>query len=84
VLDSPYFFEGVTYWSPGDERAHFDWLERISVIRSVRGQGRRVYLDIDIARATADEVQELEAVYRRYDGDVAQLDEMKARVNAQN
>jgi hypothetical protein len=83
-LDSSFYFEGTRYWSPGDERAHFEWLERISVARGVRGQGRRVFLDLDASAATADDLRELEAVYRRFGGDLAQLDGMKATLNAQD
>ena len=76
-MANPFFFEGTTYWSQGDERAHFEWLERIGAVRSVRGEGRRVYLDIDPAAVTADDARELKAVYRRYDGDLSQLPGLK-------
>ena len=69
-----YFFEGTTYYSPGDEDAHFRWLKGIASVRSIYGEGRRVILDIDSAAVTASDQRELEAVYRRYGGDLAQLD----------
>jgi hypothetical protein len=71
-LDSPYFFEGTTYWSPGDEDAHFGWMERIGCIREVKGIGRRLFLDIREPLSEAD-LRELQAVYRRYGGDLSQL-----------
>jgi hypothetical protein len=75
-LDSPYFFEGTTYWSDGDERAHFEWMERIPCIRDVRGEGRRVYLDIADDEVTSDDLRELQALYRRYSGDSSQLNRL--------
>jgi aminopeptidase C len=83
-LVSPYFFENVTYWSAGDEAAHFTWLSRIDAIGRVRGEGTRVYLDVDRDVLDADSIRELEAVYRRYGGDLSQLIELKEAVNAPN
>ncbi len=75
-MDSPYFFESITYWSEGDERAHFEWLERIPAIREVRGVGQRVFLNIDEAGVASADLQELGAVYRRFGGDISQLDQL--------
>jgi hypothetical protein len=83
-LDKSFYFEGTRYWSQGDEQAHFGWLGRISAIRGVRGEGRRVYLDVDLLSVTNDDVRELEAIYRRYGGDLSQLNELKASVNAED
>jgi hypothetical protein len=83
-LDSPFFFEGTTYWSQGDERAHFDWLGKIASIRDIRGQGRRVFLTIDRSALTAQDLDELNAVYRRYGGDLKQLEIIEEDVNAEN
>jgi hypothetical protein len=77
-LDSPFYFEGTAYWSQGDEDAHFEWLAKISCIRSVRGRLQRVYLDIDRQQLTQDQLRELEAVYRRYGGDLSQLHALRA------
>ena len=76
-MDSRFFFENTIYWSEGDERAHFEWLDRISIIRSVRGKGTRVYLDINTSAILADDIRELEAVYRRYGGDLSQLGHLR-------
>jgi len=72
-LASPYFFEGTTYGSDGDERAHFEWMRRISCVRDVRGEGPRLYMAIAEAEVTTEDLRELKALYRRYEGDVAQL-----------
>jgi hypothetical protein len=81
-LASPYFFESTAYWSEGDERAHFEWMQRIPCVRDVRGEGRRVFLTIDEDAATNDDLRELKALYRRYDGDVAQLARLNGSKNA--
>jgi hypothetical protein len=73
-LGSPYYFESTTYWSLGDEDAHFRWLDSIGCVRGVRGERRKVFLEIDGGAVTEDDLRELKAVYRRYGGDLAQLD----------
>ena len=72
-MDSSFFFEQTTYWSEGDEQAHFSWLAHISSIRSVKGVGSRLYLEIDTGALSAEDLRELNAVYRRYEGDISQL-----------
>ena len=81
-MDSPFYFEGTIYWSEGDERAHFEWMQRISCVRDVRGEGTRVLLIIDENEVTEDDVRELSALYRRYGGDAAQLARLNANKNA--
>ena len=83
-MDSPLFFESTTYWSAGDERAHFEWLGRIDAIKSVVGKGDRLYLEVDTGILHADHLRELQAVYRRYGADLGQLDKLKVAVNAQD
>ena len=83
-MDSAFFFEKTIYRSEGDEQAHFDWLGRIGCVSEARGRGTRVYLTIDPTRITGDDLRELNAVYRRYDGDLKQLKILEESVNAQN
>jgi hypothetical protein len=83
-LDSPFFFEDTTYWSEGDERAQFDWLSRIACIREVRGAGDRLFLAIDRASVTASDARELDAIYRRYGGNLEQLKTLQESINAQD
>jgi len=75
-LVSPYFFEATTYWSEGDERAHFEWMQRIPCVQDVRGEGRRVYLTIAQSDVTEEDLRELKALYRRYSGDASQLNRL--------
>ncbi|MEZ5655632.1 MAG: hypothetical protein R3E04_07080 [Sphingobium sp.] len=83
-MDSPFFFQGTEYWAEGDEWAHFQWLNRISAVRDIRGSGNRLYLDIDTTNISDEDLRELEAVYRRYSGDLKQLQKLKEALNAQN
>jgi hypothetical protein len=76
-LVSSYFFEGTIYWSNGDERAHFEWMARIGCVGEIKGVGRRVYLAVDEASASNEDVRELAALYRRYCGDSSQLAELE-------
>jgi hypothetical protein len=77
-LDSPFYFEETTYWSEGDERAHFEWLARIGCVQDVVGRGDRLYLVIDGNAVTTKDKLELVAIYRRYAGDLAQLAPIEA------
>jgi hypothetical protein len=79
-LDSRFYFDGTVYWSEGDERAHFEWMERIPSVREVRGHGTRVFLTIEEDEVTAADLRELNALYRRYCGDTAQLARLNGRV----
>ena len=83
-MDSPFFFEGTTYWSQGDEDSHFQWMQRIGCIRSVQGVGRRLYLDIDAERVTEADLRELQAVYRRFGGDLSQFAHLTAASEEKN
>ncbi|MEO6256239.1 MAG: hypothetical protein ABIO69_05465 [Sphingomicrobium sp.] len=81
-MDSPFYFDGTVYQSEGDERAHFEWMQRIPCVRDVRGQGTRVFLTIEEGEVTADDVRELGAIYRRYGGDTTQLARLNGNKNA--
>jgi hypothetical protein len=83
-LDSPFFFDGTIYWSEGDEQAHFDWLSRIGCIRDVRGSGTRIYLAVERGAVSGNDLRELQAIYRRYDGDLTQLTILEEGANARN
>jgi hypothetical protein len=83
-LDSPYFFDNTIYWSEGDEKAHFEWMNSIPFVRKVHGRGSRLFIEIDPDRANHLSVLELEAVYRRYEGDLGQLTSLKERFCAPN
>jgi len=77
-LASAYYFDSTTYWSAGDEDSHFRWLDAIGCVQAVRGQGRRLFLEIEKEQVSDEDLQELKAVYRRYGGDLSQLDGLRA------
>ncbi|MDQ1159089.1 hypothetical protein QE385_003416 [Sphingomonas sp. SORGH_AS 950] len=83
-MDSPFFFEGTKYRSRGDEASHFHWMERIACIRRVKGIGRRVFMDIDRSNVTATALEELNAIYHRYGGDLTQLTALSEGGHAQD
>ncbi|MHA0328288.1 hypothetical protein [uncultured Sphingomonas sp.] len=78
-MDSPFYLEGTRFYSQLDERAHFEWIERIACVRSAHGHLRRLYLDIDVASVSDADRYELTALYRRYDGDLEQLKALDAQ-----
>ncbi len=81
-MDSPFYFDSTVYWSEEDERAHFEWMQRIPCVRDVQGRGTRVFLTIAEGDVGANDLRELTALYRRYGGDSAQLDRLSGSKNA--
>ncbi|CAA9489909.1 MAG: hypothetical protein AVDCRST_MAG44-149 [uncultured Sphingomonas sp.] len=79
---SPFFFEATVYRSKVDERAHFEWMQRIPCVRDVRGQGRPVFLTIAEDEVTEDDLRALSALYRRYGGDAGQLGRLDGIMDA--
>ena len=78
-MDSPFYLENTTFYSEGDERAHFEWIERIECVRQVSGHVRRLYLEIDPHEVSRADYWELVALYRRYGGDLDQLKVLDAQ-----
>ena len=78
-MDSPFFLENTLFYSEGDERAHFEWIERIGCIRNVQGHTTRLYLNVDTAMVSRSDYWELVALYRRYGGDLEQLKALDAQ-----
>jgi hypothetical protein len=52
-------------------------MERIPCVQEVRGEGTRVYLAIVEDEVSANDLRELGALYRRYDGDISQLSRLQ-------
>jgi hypothetical protein len=72
---------GPRYFSPGDEKAFFDWLECIPCVEGVRG--RLTDLHITLQRPPGDrQLRELIAVFRRYGMDMKALAVLKTNRNA--
>jgi hypothetical protein len=57
--------KGPTYFSPGDEKAFFDWLLSVPCIAGVRGELRNFHINLR-RKPSAKDVIELKALFRRY------------------
>lgn len=57
--------QGPTYYSPGDEKAFFDWLHSIPCVAGVRGQIRDLHITIK-GNPSPDDIGELRALLGRY------------------
>lgn len=63
----------VTYYSPGDEEAFFEWLDRIECVEGGSGSGDTLYISVNRAEVDEDCLTELLALFRRYEVDLKQL-----------
>jgi hypothetical protein len=68
----------VIYFSDGDEKAFFDWLNRIKVVRKWHGVGESLFLQVP-RRVSASGYRELDALFRRYKIDRAQLGQLSSK-----
>jgi hypothetical protein len=72
---------GPTYYSPGDEDAFFQWLQSISCVEGVVGQGTNLCIRLRRTPSRAD-LRELIAVLYRYQMDMTPLAALKTARNA--
>lgn len=63
----------LRYHSRSDEAAFFGWLQSISSVTSVRGQGRELIIGLRSRRLSQTNLRELLALYRRYEGNMSEL-----------
>jgi hypothetical protein len=68
----------VIYFSDGDERAFFDWLNSIKVVRKWHGVGESLFLHVP-RRVSASGYRELDAFFRRYKIDRKQLGQLSSK-----
>lgn len=72
--------QGPTYFSQSDEKAMFEWLSRITVVRDVNGEGRD--LIIRLKRAPTDkQLGDLLALFFRYQMDMTPLAALRTPKN---
>ncbi|GKT19449.1 hypothetical protein AVHY2522_22505 [Acidovorax sp. SUPP2522] len=62
-----------SFYSRGDERRLFQGLEEITAIRSVKGVGRDLLIDVSIAALNKEAMRELVALLWRYEIPLAPL-----------
>jgi hypothetical protein len=72
---------GPTYFSPGDEKAFFDWLHSISCVEQVQGQVRDLHVKLKRPASKSD-LTELAALLKRYKMSAAGLSSLKTARNA--
>jgi len=72
---------GPTYFSPGDEKAFFDWLLAISCVKSIGGVGRDLHIQLKRAPGNGD-LRELIALLYRYRMDLTPLAALRSSRNA--
>jgi hypothetical protein len=71
----------VTFYSPGDETAFFEWLARITSIVRAEGQGDAILLRLSSRRISEHNLRELIALFRRYRIPMPQLAQFENKSN---
>jgi hypothetical protein len=74
--------KGPTYFSAGDERSFFEWLDRIPCIERVRGEGDGLQVLLKPAPVSDASLRELIAVFHRYGLDKLPLKQFLSAENA--
>lgn len=64
---------GVPYYHLSDERAFFEWLDRMPFVSSYHGVVRDLFIDLN-RMPTYDDLWEIIGFFRRYRVDLAQLE----------
>ena len=72
---------GVEFYHLADERAFFEWLERIPCVASMRGYGRRGLVVRLKRRPGKDDLKQLIALCYRYRVDMRQLAKFETDAN---
>lgn len=65
--------KSVTFYSPRDEDAFFEWIKKIDCIESFEGARDELYLDLVDRSLNSQDIHELIALLRRYKVDMKQL-----------
>lgn len=63
----------MQYFSQGDEAAFFSWLQSISGVIAVQGQGRELHIKLRSKRLSSESLREFIALYTRYNGNMTEL-----------
>jgi hypothetical protein len=71
----------IQFWSYGDEKAFFTWLESIGGVTRVEGKGTGLVIHLRSKRISQTGLRELLAIYRRYGGDLRELAEFQKPSN---
>jgi hypothetical protein len=68
----------ITYFSPGDEKSFFEWLNRIKAVRRWYGSGDSLFLHVP-SKISVVGYRELDALFRRYMVDRKQLVQLTSK-----
>jgi hypothetical protein len=69
------------YFSPGDERAFFEWARRIPCVTRLEGVGGELRLHVRGRRISQNCLRELVALFHRYDVAMSQLAQFETTSN---
>ncbi len=69
------------YFSPGDERAFFEWAERIPCVSRLEGVGKELRLHVRRRRISRACLRELLGLFYRYGVSMRQLAQFEAPAN---
>ncbi len=64
---------GVRYFSPCDEEAFFEWLNKLPFVVRYEGRGRSLYISVNSMAVDEDGLREMLALFRRYGVGLRQL-----------
>lgn len=71
---------GVRYYTDLDERAFFEWLDRMPFVSGYHGVGRDLFIDLN-RNPTYEDLWEIIGFCRRYGVDINQLEKFVAEDN---
>jgi hypothetical protein len=69
------------YYSAGDERAFFEWVERIPCVAQVKGAGTQLHIHVRRRRISDACLRELIALFHRYGVAMSQLAQFETSAN---
>jgi hypothetical protein len=72
---------GVIFWHRADERAFFEWLERIPCVESVKGEGQRGLVVRLKRRPGQDDLRQFLALAHRYGLEMSKFAKFETEAN---
>ena len=69
------------YYSRSDEATFFRWLQSIPGVIGIRGQGQELIILLKSKKLSQTALRELLALYRRYGGDMSELEQFANDTN---
>ncbi|WP_334129354.1 hypothetical protein [Sneathiella sp.] len=63
----------VMYFGPNDESAFFEWIEKIPSISNYFGEGRSLFMTVDMKKLNETDLRSIIALFHRYKIEKKQL-----------